>query len=149
MNKKDNIKIKKEEKGQRFKLLKEKIAINQKIIDYVEDLEKEVKITTKHDKEKIMSLKYDLEKKLEDVKNLNKSLIILYFLLYFSFVSYTIPDMFFLSDLKNAISKIVSLFGTTIIIVLITLINTSKRLIYTDVKLITTRLIAIFTKYEK
>lgn len=133
----------------KFHKIKEKITISQKILDQIDDLDMKIKITSKKEKERLMNLRYELEKKIDDVKNLNKSLMILSFLLYFSFISYIIPDMFLLSDLKNAVSKIISLFGTTVIIVLIALINTSKKLLYTDINLNATRIISIYTKYEK
>ncbi len=126
--------------------------INRKITTYYrikEFLESYSNLKIKSDKDKrtIYELRIILDKKIEALQNLNKSLLILYILLYFSVINMALPDFLILTEFKKAINMVISIFGTGIFLALVLIINKTKEILYTDIMMIAMAIISIYSKY--
>lgn len=120
-----------------------------RVMNYIHNLKSSIEIKDKRDKETAEELKEIAKKiiiKLERYYFLNT---ILYILIYFSFVSYFLRDIMILSDLAIILSKIVGILGTTFFFIAVFFSNKVIELYYQDLNLVTSHIIAIYTKYQK
>jgi hypothetical protein len=112
-------------------------------------LRSHITIKNPKDQRSIEEIEEIVEKIIKKVRIYSRINIILYFAIYFSFVSFFFSDILLLSDIVTVISRIISLFGTTIFIIAIYFSNKIIELHYQDLNLITAHLISIYTKYQK
>lgn len=120
-----------------------------RIRSYIDNLEQNIKISNKKDKEIVAESKVlvnDLIKKLKNYYRLN---FILYFAIYFSFVSYIFSDIVIISQLAEAFGKIIGVVGTTVFFIALYFSNQIIDLYYQDLNLITAHLISIYSKHQK
>jgi hypothetical protein len=113
---------------------------------YIENLEDNIVINNPHDKKVISDIRDLISGRISSIRWLSYSIGFLYVLLYFSFVSFIFSDVFFIGDVINIINVILGVLGTTVIVILIYLLTRVEDMYYTDLSLLTSHLIAIYTK---
>ena len=116
----------------------------QRITDYIEDLEKNIKIKKEQDKRTISNIKNLIEEKITHIKRLYIVSYLLYFGIYFSFFSIFFSKVIFLSEFANFVTKVLGFFGTTVFIIGVFFVNKIIDLYYQDLNLLTSHLISIF-----
>ena len=119
-----------------------------RVQNYIHDIENHVTIHTQKDKKRVEDIKPLIEKLINKLKILYTIDTFLYFIIYFSFISFIFADIIFLSEITTLISTIISLMGTTIIFIILFLTNKFKNLYYQDLTLLTAHLISIYSKHE-
>ncbi|MDA3855303.1 MAG: hypothetical protein PF569_03525 [Candidatus Woesearchaeota archaeon] len=120
-----------------------------RIRNYMELLEQNVEISSARDKKNVTDIKDLATNLIKKVKVYYRINIILYFAIYFSFFSYFLPDFLLFTELGVLISRVISVFGTTVFIIAVFFSQKIIDLYYQDLNLLTAHLIAIYTKHQK
>ena len=120
-----------------------------RILNYMYSLREKITIQNPQDQKNIEEIEEIVEKIINKVKIYARFNIGLYVAIYFSFVSFFFSDIILLSELATLISRVISVFGTTVFIIGIYFSNKIIELYYQDLNLITAHLISIYTKYQK
>lgn len=107
-----------------------------------------IKITSKNDKKIANDIEELIQIKMKKVKTVFIFLTICYIGIYFSFISIVLNDFIILSQLSSLINIIVGFFGTTLFIIGTFFFNNMKNLYFQDLELLSSQLIAIYTKYH-
>ena len=127
------------------KILKQITLTRVSLIEFYIDKVKNEFTLISSKKNEAREIEEELRKRLKRISNLSNYTFIIYVFAYFSFVSYLLAGFFVLEFFKEAISKIISIFGTTFFIIVIFLLNYIKTLAYQDVNLLYNE----FLKYYK
>lgn len=118
----------------------------ERIQRYIENLEDNITIKNKHDQKIISDIRDLISGRISSIRWLSYSIGFLYVLLYFSFVSFIFSDVFFIGEVVNIINVILGVLGTTMIVTFIYLFTRVEDMYYTDLSLLSSHLIAIYTK---
>ena len=127
------------------KILKQITLTRVSLIEFYIDKVKNEFTLISSKKNEAREIEEELRKRLKRISNLSNYTFIIYVFAYFSFVSYLLAGFFVLEFFKEAILKIISIFGTTFFIIVIFLLNYIKTLAYQDVNLLYNE----FLKYYK
>ena len=120
-----------------------------RVLKYIHDLKENVPIKNQTDKEIVDGIEQLAKNIVKKVKIYARFNLAMYIAIYFSFISFFFTDIFIISELATIISRVVSVFGTTIFIFAIYFSQKIMELYYQDLSLITSHLIAIYTKHQK
>lgn len=120
---------------------------HRRVNNYLELLEEKITIKNKEDLELISDLRMLIDERVKAIKGLQIIIIIAYFGIYFSFVSFFLSG-FFISEVTTFISNIVGFFGTTLFILVLFFANRLSALHYQDIMLFSSHYIAIYEKYD-
>lgn len=120
-----------------------------RIMSYIHNLKKNIEVKNKTDLEIIEEIEFITKEIIKKVKVYSRFNIAFYVAIYFSFISFFFGDVFILSEIAILISKVVSVFGTTIFILGIYFSQKIIDLYYQDLNLITAHLISIYSKHQK
>lgn len=120
-----------------------------RIRSYLDNLEQNIKIKSKKDEQIVIESKILVEDLIKKLKNYYRLNMILYFAIYFSFVSYIFSDIAIISEIAAAFGKIIGVVGTTVFFVALYFSNQIIDLYYQDLNLITAHMISIYTKHQK
>lgn len=115
---------------------------------YIFYINETTKITSKNDAQLVEDINELIELKKSKVKTASTLLIISYLGVYFSFVSFILNDFFLLAEVTILINKVISFFGTTLFLIGIVIFTNLKDLYFQDLQLLSSQLIAIYTKYH-
>jgi len=116
----------------------------ERILNYILNLENNVKIKTKKEKEFVTEIRTLMDDRIERLKKVYLINNMFYFGIYFSFFSLFFSEIILLSDITSLVGKIVGFFGTTFFLIGVFLTNKFKELYYQDLNLLTSHLIAIY-----
>ena len=100
----------------------------QRIDDYIKSLKEKSSVKNKQEKRLVDDISLLIDEKIKKVKTLGIIEVALYALLYFSFFSFIFKDFIVLSEFAKIIGVVVGLIGTTVIILVLFLINRTKEL---------------------
>jgi len=120
-----------------------------RIRNYIKNLEDNIIIKNKKDKQTITEIKELIDFLIKKLKNYYRLNSFLYFAIYFSFISYIFSDMLIISDLAEIFGKVIGILGTTVFFIALYFSNRIIDLYYQDLNLITAHLISVYSKYEK
>lgn len=120
-----------------------------RIKNYMQLLEDNVEITSKRDQKNVEDIKDLSQKLIKKVKVYYRVNMVLYFAIYFSFISFFIPDVLILSEIGQLVSTVLSVVGTAIFIIAVFFSQKIVDLYYQDLNLLASHLIAIYTKHQK
>lgn len=119
-----------------------------RIQNYLNYLGEKIKISHKKDIETVERIEQLVDERLKALNSLYIIIFICYLGIYFSFVSYVFSDVFILTDIAQALSKLFGFFGTTIFVIGLFFSSRLSNLHYQDLNLLSAHLIAIYNKYE-
>lgn len=120
-----------------------------RIRNYMELLEQNVEISSARDRKNVADIKELATNIIKKVKIYYRINVTLYFAIYFSFFSYFLQDFMLFSEIGILIGRIISVFGTTVFIIAVFFSQKIIDLYYQDLNLLTSHLIAIYTKHQK
>jgi hypothetical protein len=118
----------------------------ERIQRYIENLEDNITIKNTHDQKVLFDIRDLITQRISSLKWLTISTSILYVLLYFGFISVLFTDVLFLDEVISLINVIIGVVGTTILLILLFILNRVEEMYYGDLSLLTSHLIAIYTK---
>jgi len=117
-----------------------------RILNYLNNIEKNVKIKSEKEKILVEHITELINDRIKRLKTLYLFTNILYFGIYFSFISFFFSDFFLISEISAIVSKGVGFFGTTTLIIVLFLTNNIKELYYQDLNLLSSHLMDIYNK---
>lgn len=120
----------------------------QRIENYLKDLEDNIIIRNKNDKEVIANIDILIKEKIVLIRRATLLNSIFYFGVYFSFISLFFSEFFILSELADFVSKLISFFGTTVFIIGIFITNKILELYYEDLNLLVSHIISMYNKSQ-
>lgn len=132
----------------KYKLNKFNFSITryQRVLNYIDNLDENIKIKNTKDKKIINDIKKIINLKINSIKRAYIINYFFYFGVYFSFFSVIFSDFLILSAFTSIISKIIGFFGTTAFVIGIFLTNKLLELYYQDLNLLTSNIISIYIK---
>lgn len=116
-----------------------------RIKKYLHNLETHITIDSKKDREVLNEINVLIKDRINKIRQFNIINGILYFLIYFSFISLFFSDLFILSEFMKLLSKILSFFGTTVFIICVFFINKIIELYYQDLTLLAAHIISLYS----
>lgn len=135
----------------KIKNLYQKLGITRykRIENYIQELEKNIKISSKSDDIEVSTINVMIKERIKNIKQANRINLFFYFGIYFSFFSIFFSNYFILSEINFLISQIVGFFGTTIFIIIIFFMNRFIDLYYQDLNLLSAHIISIYEKHNR
>ncbi len=113
---------------------------------YIENLEDNIKINNNKDKKVLEDIRGLIDHRISSLRKLSFATGTIYILLYFGFISAIFTDIFFLNDVINLINVIIGVVGTTILVIILYILNRVEEMFYGDLNLLSSHLISIYTK---
>ena len=111
---------------------------------YLQMIENKLSLKNEKEKKQADEIRGLIEEKIIKIKRLNKIIITIYIALYFSFISFFLGDFVFVEEISQIISSIISIFGTTIFIILAFILHRMAELHYQDLNLLSSHLISLY-----
>ncbi|MCA9495701.1 MAG: hypothetical protein KC589_02065 [Nanoarchaeota archaeon] len=121
----------------------------ERIQNYIDNLEKHIKIESRTDQSHIDEIKLLIDDRIKRLKRLYIISFIFYIGIYFSFFSLLFANTIILSEIANLINILVSFVGTTAFIIGIFFVNKLREIYYQDLNLLSAHLISIFNDQKK
>lgn len=118
----------------------------ERIQRYIENLEDNIVIKNTHDQKVLRDIRDLITQRIASLKWITLSTSVLYVFLYFGFISVIFTDVLFLGEVVSIINVIVGIIGTTILLILLFILNRIEDMYYSDLSLLTSHLISIYTK---
>jgi hypothetical protein len=128
------------------KLINIGVTRYRRIRRYLHNLESNITITIKRDKEVLAEINTLLDDRVKRIRTLYVINGFFYFGIYFSFISLFFSDFYGISIVSVEIQKAISFMGTTVFIALIFLVNKMIDLYYQDLTLLASHIISIYNK---
>lgn len=134
-----------------IKLIIKKLGItkHKRIRNYIKNLEDNITLKSKREKEEINQINYVIDEKIKHIKRANKITGIFYFGIYFSFISIFFPHIFLLGEIAEIVQMLISFFGTTVFVIGAFFMGKLTELYYQDLNLLTAHIISIYEKNVK
>jgi hypothetical protein len=119
-----------------------------RIKQYLELLEKNCKAVHLQPSEKrtIKNINYLITKNIKKIKTITITNYILYFGLYFGFISLFFSDIIFFGLVTEIVGKIIGVFGSSLFVIGLFITTKLEDLYYGDLFLLSSQFIAIYTK---
>lgn len=114
-----------------------------RIEKYLQNLRENITLT-QNDREIVDEINEIIEGRIKGLKRINIITVFLYLGVYFSFVSFFFNEFYFLEQVGQLIKTIISVFGTTVLLIAIFFVNKIKELHYGDLNLLTAHIISIY-----
>lgn len=120
----------------------------ERIQNYIDNLEKNIKIENHIDKSHISELRLLIDDRISRLKKLYLITLTMYIGIYFSFFSLLFSNTVILSEIAHFLNILISFVGTTALIVCIFFINKLREVYYQDLNLLSAHLISIFNNQK-
>ncbi len=118
----------------------------ERVEKYVKNIEENIKLKDKKDIEIAKEIKKLIKERVKAMRYLTWTSYVLYLLIYFSFVSLVLREFVFLSEVAKILNYILSIVGTTVLVIITYGISRLKELYYTDLTLLSSHFISIYSK---